>query len=104
MSNNYAEWHERYLNKEVINIKEYLDSNDIEILRKLGIIIENKLYTCHGFDVVHGDLLEYYLDDDMTKEELEETKTLDGTGVTRTEYNWVIKKFEKMQREIKYDE
>ena len=26
----YETWHERYLKKEFINIKEHLDSNDIE--------------------------------------------------------------------------
>ena len=36
---NFDEWHERYKTKEVIHIKSNLDSNDIEILRKLGIEI-----------------------------------------------------------------
>lgn len=96
------EWHEKYLNKGVINIMKYLDSNDIEILKKLGIEIENKLYSCHNFDVIDGELILYYINDDMTEEEMKESKTLESTDVTRSEYNWVLKKFENMQNEIKY--
>ena len=101
---NFDEWHERYKTKEVIHIKSNLDSNDIEILRKLGIEIEDKTYTCYEFDVIDGELILYYLDDDMTEEERKESKPLDGTGVSRSEYNWVLKKFEIMQSLIKYDE
>ncbi len=101
---NYEEWHKRYMTKEVIEIKAHLDSNDLDILRRLGIEIEDKIYTCYGFDIIHENLLLYYLDDDMTEEEISETKSLDGTGVTRSEYNWVIRKFEIMQSIMKYDE
>ena len=54
-------WHERYKNKEIINIREHLDSNDIEILNKLGINIEDRLYTCYEFDIIDGELIKYYL-------------------------------------------
>lgn len=100
---NYEEWHKRYMTKGVIEIKAHLDSNDLDILRKLGVEIDNKIYTCYEFDVIYEDLLLYYLDDDMTDEEKKESKSLNGTGVTRSEYNWVIRKFEIMQSIIKYD-
>lgn len=100
----YETWHERYLKKEFINIKEHLDSNDIEILNKLGINIEDKLYTEHEFDVIDGELLKYYLSDDMDEEEKKESVPLDGTGVSREEYNWVLKKFEIMQMTLNYDD
>lgn len=100
----FEEWNKRYRNKEVIHIKSHLDSNDLEILNKLGITIEDKMYTCYEFDVIDGDLILYYLDDEMTEEEKNESKPLEGTGVTRAEYNWVLKKFEIMQSTIKYDE
>lgn len=102
--NDFEKWHERYRTKGVINIKSHLDSNDIEILKKLGIVIEDKIYTCYEFDLIDGDLILYYLADDMTEEEKKESKPLDGTGVTRSEYNWVLKKFEIMQSIMKYDE
>ncbi len=102
--NDYEKWHERYITKEVIEIKAHLDSNDLDILKRLGIEIEDKIYTCYGFDVIYEDLLLYYLDDDMTEEEKKESKPLDGTGVTRSEYNWVIRKFEIMVSTMKYDE
>ena len=99
----YEEWHETYQKKELINVKGYLDSNDIEILAKLGIEIENKIYTCREFDVLYEECNSYYIDDDMSEEEIRESKSLDGTGVTRSEYNWVLGKFEKMRSEINYD-
>lgn len=102
--NDYNEWHERYRTKEVIDIKSHLDSNDIEILKKLGIIIEDKIYTCYEFDIIDGELILYYLDEDMSEEEKKESKPLEGTGVSRAEYNWVLKKFEIMQSIMKYDE
>lgn len=96
-------WHEKYLKKEIINIRENLDSNDLEILCKLGINIEDKLYTGYEFDIIEGELLKYYLSDDMDEDEKKETVPLDGTGVSREEYNWVLKKFEQMQENIQYD-
>ena len=39
----------------------------------------------------------------MSEEEIRESKSLDGTGVTRSEYNWVLGKFDKMRSEINYD-
>ena len=55
--------------KEIINIREHLDSNDIEILNKLGINIEDRLYTCYEFDIIDGELIKYYLSDDMDEDE-----------------------------------
>lgn len=102
--NDFKKWHERYRTKEVIKIKSHLDSNDIEILNKLGIVVEDKVYTCYGFDTIYENLLLYYLDDEMTPEEKLESKSLEGTGVLRSEYNWVLKKFEIMLSIMKYDE
>ena len=96
-------WHERYKNKEIINIREHLDSNDIEILNKLGINIEDRLYTCYEFDIIDGELIKYYLSDDMDEDEKKESVPLDGTGVSREEYNWVLRKFEIMQTTINYN-
>ena len=96
-------WHERYKKKEIINIREHLDSNDIEILNKLGINIEDRLYTCYEFDIIDGELIKYYLSDDMDEDEKKESVPLDGTGVSREEYNWVLRKFEIMQTTINYN-
>ena len=96
-------WHERYKKKEIINIREHLDSNDIEILNKLGINIVDKLYTAYEFDIIDGELIKYYLSDDMEEDEKKESVPLDGTGVSREEYNWVLRKFEIMQTTINYN-
>ena len=46
--------------------------------------------------------LTYYDDpeDDLSEEELKYQKSLDGTGVTREEYNTVLKKLETINETI----
>lgn len=42
---NYEEWKDKYYNKEYIEIMKFLSNEDIEVAKKLGITIENKIYT-----------------------------------------------------------
>ena len=48
------------------------------------------------------DFLVYYDDpeDDLSEEELQYQKSLDGTGVTREEYNTVLRKLETINETI----
>lgn len=39
----------------------------------------------------------------MEEDEKKESVPLDGTGVSREEYNWVLRKFEIMQTTINYN-
>lgn len=93
---NSEDWKERYYNKRNINIMNFLNNNDIELLNKLGITVESKLYSNYEFDIIDGLLIRYYIDEDMSEEELAESKTLEGTGVTREEYDLLIEKFENI--------
>ncbi|MCR5185775.1 MAG: hypothetical protein K6D97_01485 [Clostridia bacterium] len=94
----YKEWDEKYHNLEVIDVKKHLSSKDIKILKKLGIKVKNKIYTEYEFECLTMDLLAYYDDPemDLSEEEKEFQKLLDGTNVSREEYNEVLNKVQKI--------
>lgn len=91
---NYEEWQEKYYNKRHIDIMKYITKEDIELIKKLNIDIEEKIYTEHELELLEMDILQYYKEKGMSKEDLEFTKSLDGTEVTRKEYNKVLDKLE----------
>ena len=86
-------------NDEVVDLKKYFTQEDFEIIKKLGIEILDKVYTEREFEVLDGEYILYYYEDDMTDEEKADTKSLEGTGVSREEYNTLLKKFEKINLE-----
>ena len=94
----YKEWDEKYHNLEVIDVKKHLSSKDIKILKKLGIKVKNKIYTEYEFECLTMELLAYYDDPemDLSEEEKEFQKSLDGTNVSREEYNEVLNKVQKI--------
>ena len=96
---NYDEWNERYHNKEIIDIKKHLNDEDIEILHRLGIKTYYKIYTEYELEVLEMDLLAYYedLDEELSEEEMQYQKSLDGTNVSRERYNSLLKKVEEMK-------
>lgn len=96
---NYDEWNERYHNKEIIDIKKYLNGEDIETIHILGIKTYDKIYTEYELEVLEMELLAYYeySDEELSKEEKQYQKTLDGTNVSRERYNSILKKVEEMK-------
>jgi hypothetical protein len=97
---NYEEWSKKYHNEEFIDLMKSLNDNDIIILNKLGIEVKDKIYTNYEFDLIEGELLRYYRnEDEMDEEELKFCKSLEGTGVKREEYNNVLEKFNKISEE-----
>lgn len=95
----FKEWHEKYCNDEVVDLKKYFTQADFEIIKKLGIEILDKIYTEREFEVLDGEYILYYYEDNMTDEEKADTKSLEGTGVSREEYNTLLKKFEQINLE-----
>lgn len=91
---NYEEWQEKYYNNRNIDIMKYINKEDIELIKKLNIDIEEKIYTEHELELLEMAILQYYKEKGMSKEDMEFTKTLEGTGVTRKEYNKVLEKLE----------
>lgn len=98
ISKQHQEWREKYYNLEIININKYLTQTDKQLLEKLGIEIKDKIYTEFECECLYMDFLKYYDDpeNDLSEDEREYQKSLDGTGVTREEYNEVLKKIEKI--------
>lgn len=98
ISKQHQEWREKYYNLEIININKYLTQTDKKLLEKLGIKIKDKIYTEFECECLYMDFLKYYDDpeNDLSEDERKYQKSLDGTGVTREEYNKVLKKIEKI--------
>ena len=98
ISKQHQDWREKYYNLEIININEYLTQTDRQLLEKLGIKIKDKIYTEFECECLYMDFLKYYDDpeNDLSEDERKYQKSLDGTGVTREEYNEVLKKIERL--------
>lgn len=94
----YEKWKEKYYNKKYIEIEKYLTEFDFDIITKLGIEIEKKIYTEHEFEVLNMNLLEYYDDpeEDLSEEEKQYQKSLEGTNVSREDYNKVLDKINEI--------
>lgn len=98
---NIEKWIYNYHNKKIINIKNELTNMEIDLLKKLNITLENKIYTEYEYECLKLDIAEYYKDDDMDKEELKYVKPLEN-GITRIDYNNLLKTFEKIDQ--KYED
>ncbi len=81
---------EKYHNEPVVEIMKELKPQSIEIIKKLGIDIEDKIYTEYEFDMLEGKIFEFYIYDGMTEEDKSHVKSLEGTGVSQEEVNAVI--------------
>lgn len=81
---------EKYHNLPVVDLKNELSSESIEIIKKLGIKVEEKIYTEYEFDVLEMEISNYYIYDGMTEEELSYIKSLDGTGITNNDVEKVL--------------
>lgn len=97
---NYDKWYKQYHNEEIIDLNKYLNKEDKKILNKLAIPLKDKVLTNYEYDIIKGNVLEYYRnEEEMDELDLAECKPLDGTGVTREEYNKVLAKFEDISKE-----
>ncbi len=94
---NYEEWDKKYHTEEFIDLNKYFNKKDKQILDKLGIKVQDKIYTNYEFDVLEEKYLLYYRDEkEMDDEDLKLSKSLEGTGVSREEYNKLLEKINKI--------
>ena len=95
----YLEWDEKYHNLEILNIRKMLSFKEKRILKKLGITIKNKKHTECEIECLMLELLLYYDDPEeyLSKEEKKYQKSLEGTGVSREEYNKLLNKITKIK-------
>lgn len=85
-------WYEKYSTEEIIDLKKYLSKRELTILKKFNIKIKSKMYTAQEFENLDMESYSYYIDEDMTEEELKKVKKL-PKGVSREEYISLLEKF-----------
>lgn len=89
---------EKYHNLPVVDVMKELSKESIEIIKKLGIKVEEKIYTEYEFDLLEMDISEYYTFEGMTEEELSYIKSLEGTGVTNNDVEKVLHEIYEISR------
>ena len=97
----FDSWYDKYSTEEIVDIKKFLDRDDINLLKKLNIKIKNKIYTEQEVEILNMDLLSYYIADDMEIEELKMSKNL-PKDISREEYNKLLEKINKITEDYKF--
>ena len=97
----FDSWYDKYSTEEIVDIKKYLNRDDITLLKKFNIKIKNKIYTEQEVEILNMDLLSYYIADDMEIEEINMSKDL-PKDVSRKEYNKLLGKINKITENYKF--
>ncbi len=97
----YEKWRYKYHNNKIVELKNYIDSKDKEILRKLDILIEDKLYTLYEYDMIVYELLLYY--DDEKDEETPFKKSLADKNVDKKDYAALTEKMVEISNSFNYN-
>ena len=97
----FDSWYDKYSTEEIVDIKKFLNRDDINLLKKLNIKIKNKIYTEQEVEILSMDLLSYYIADDMEIEEINMSKDL-PKDVSREEYNNLLEKVNKISEDYKF--
>ena len=94
---NFYEWQKKYHKKQIIDVRKELTEQELDIMQKLGIEVENKIYTEYEYEVLKMDLIEFYKNDDMEEEDLKKAREL-VKGISRNKYNELLKKFDEIDK------
>ena len=97
----FDSWYDKYSTEKIIDIKKFLNRDDINLLKKLNIKIKNKIYTEQEVEILNMDLLSYYISDDMEEEELKQSISL-PKYITRGEYNNLLEKINTISENYKF--
>ena len=95
-NSDFEKWQERYWNDKVIDINKYLTKKDCKVLKRLGITIENRIYTMQEYCAIKYEFYLYYEDEEYDEESKVLKKDLTGTGVTKKQYNNILNIFSKI--------
>ena len=92
----YNTWCEIYHNKKILKVNNYFDNNDIKLLDKLGVKIEESHCSEYQYDIIKQQLYDYYIDEEELPEIQEKikkySKSLESVSVTQEEYNTLLEK------------
>jgi hypothetical protein len=69
------EWEIVYFNKPLIDLSKYLTTKDKEVIKKLKLSIEEKVYTEYEFECLEMDLISFY----------KQKKVIESLGTTYNE-------------------
>lgn len=93
---NMASWDYKYHNKEIIDIKKELTNTQLEIIKKLGIEVKDKIYTEYEYECLKGDLSEYIQNEDNEYE----AKSLDNKNVSKEDFDNLIKRIDEIDEKM----
>lgn len=80
----------KYYEQKKINLIEFLNKKDIEILKKFNIFIENRLYSEYEYDSIEEELFLYNKEDNSKNEILKVKK------IKIVDYEKILKKFNRI--------
>lgn len=90
----YDKWKEQYYNDKILNLSELFTVENKITLKKLDIVVENKIYTKHEYEIIKFKILCYYKDEDDNEIELQYVKSLEEKNVNPEEFNKLINTIE----------
>lgn len=94
---NYKIWYFLYSNRRIINIYKYLNKNELNILNKLEIKLEDRLYTKKEFELIDMRLYEYYEVDE--NDNIIENPLLLEKSISKNEYEKILNIFNKIAKD-----
>lgn len=93
----YEDWKDEYYNLEKVNLNKYLSKNNFETLEKLGIELEDKVYTESEFEELDLIVLSFY-DENNDKPK----KIIEEKNVSIEEYLDLIENLRKINEEFDF--
>lgn len=97
----FKEWQNAYRNKKIFDIFSEFTENEIKILEKLGIIIENKVYTEYEYTNFKLELNNYIIEGELDEEDWEYVKFLSDKDVAKKDFDKIKKKFDEIDEKYK---
>ena len=80
-----------YFSNDCIDIYHFFKKDQLQVLNKLNLKIEDKKYSLYDFDLLEMEIMKYYKDREKLKEK----------AITDKEYEIIIEIFDKIKEEYK---
>jgi len=93
---NEESWKEKYYNNPIIDIKKEFTQEELNILSKLKINYEDKIYTVYDYDLMKQKFYEYYYRKQDEWKIKKYKKSLRSIGVSIKEYEILVRKIEML--------
>lgn len=98
ISASFVEWSAHYHKDEKYDLKQIFTEEELDIIKRLKIEIQDKIYTEYELDVLEMDVFDYYQDEDDEPEDLEYKKELSEVGVRQEEYGNLLDRFNSIDK------